>query len=88
MKTNINDSSPRRPFWSSWSGVCAILLGAALLFFLITEHTAHFFGALPFGILLLCPLLHIFMHRGHGGHGGEPPVSAKSETKPTAGQQP
>jgi hypothetical protein len=20
--------------------------------------------------LLLCPLMHIFMHRGHGGHGG------------------
>jgi hypothetical protein len=21
-------------------------------------------------LLLLCPLLHFFMHRGHGGHGG------------------
>lgn len=57
-------------FWRSWPGICAILLIAALLFFLVTEHTAHFFGMLPFGILLLCPLLHIFMHKGHGGHGG------------------
>jgi hypothetical protein len=20
--------------------------------------------------LLLCPVIHLFMHRGHGGHGG------------------
>jgi hypothetical protein len=24
---------------------------------------------LPFLILLLCPVMHIFMHRGHGGQG-------------------
>jgi hypothetical protein len=24
---------------------------------------------LPWLILLSCPLLHVFMHRGHGGHG-------------------
>lgn len=55
-----------KSFWRSWQGFCALLLIAALLFFLVTEHTAHFFGFLPFGIFLLCPLLHIFMHRGHG----------------------
>jgi hypothetical protein len=43
---------------------------AIALFFLITEHTAHVFGLLPFALLLLCPLLHLFMHGGHGGHGG------------------
>ena len=63
-----NSWTPHRPFWSTWPGICAILLGAALLFFLITEHTAHFFGFLPFGIFLLCPLMHVFMHHGHGGH--------------------
>jgi hypothetical protein len=21
-------------------------------------------------LLLLCPVVHMFMHRGHGGHGG------------------
>jgi len=48
-----------------------ILIGflAIAAFFLITEHTAHVLGALPYLILLLCPLLHFFMHRGHGGHG-------------------
>lgn len=39
------------------------------LFFLLTEHRAHLFGALPFLLLALCPLMHLF-HGGHGGHGG------------------
>ena len=38
-------------------------------FFLFTEHRAHLLGALPFLLLLACPLMHLFMHRGHGGHG-------------------
>jgi hypothetical protein len=48
-----------------------ILIGflAIAAFFLITEHTAHVLGAVPYLILLLCPVLHFFMHRGHGGHG-------------------
>lgn len=35
-------------------------------YFLWTEHRAHLLGALPYLLLLLCPLMHIFMHRGHG----------------------
>lgn len=50
------------------------LLAAAFL--LWTEHRAHILGALPYLILLLCPVLHLLMHGGHrhGGHGeqGEP----------------
>ena len=38
-------------------------------FLLATEHRAHLFGLLPFLFLLACPLLHLFSHRGHGGHG-------------------
>jgi hypothetical protein len=38
-------------------------------FFLITEHTAHFFGLLPFLLLAACPLLHLFSRGRHGGHG-------------------
>lgn len=43
---------------------------AMAVFFLFAEHRAHLFGALPFLLLLACPLMHLFMHRGHGGHGG------------------
>ena len=48
------------------------LLGflAIATFFLFTEHRAHFFGILPYLLLLACPLLHLFMHGKHGGHGG------------------
>lgn len=36
-------------------------------FFLVTERRAHFFGVLPFLLLLACPPLHYFMHGSHGG---------------------
>ena len=39
---------------------------AIAAFFLSTEHRAHLFGVLPFLFLLACPLLHVFMHGGHG----------------------
>lgn len=35
-------------------------------FFIFTEHQAHLGGILPFLLLLACPLLHLFMHGGHG----------------------
>ena len=36
--------------------------------FLLLEHRAHVLGAFPWLLLLACPLLHIFMHLGHGDH--------------------
>jgi hypothetical protein len=59
-----------RGFWNSWAGVCAILLLGVLLFYLLTEHTAHLFGVLPYALLLVCPLLHILMHRSHAKNQG------------------
>ena len=50
-----------------WIGLCAFLAVAA--FFFWTEHRAHLLGILPYLIFLLCPLIHLFMHRGHGGNG-------------------
>lgn len=41
-------------------------------FFLATEHRAHLFGALPWLLLLACPLLHLLHGHGHGGHGNHP----------------
>lgn len=37
-------------------------------YFLLTEHLAHVIQALPWLLILACPLMHIFMHHGHGGH--------------------
>ncbi|WP_394004080.1 DUF2933 domain-containing protein, partial [Xanthobacter versatilis] len=39
-------------------------------FYLLTEHRAHlipYLGYLPFLLILACPLMHVFMHGGHGG---------------------
>lgn len=38
-------------------------------YFLGTEHRAHVIQYLPWGLLALCPLMHLFMHRGHASHG-------------------
>ena len=58
------------PLWRTRSGV--VLLGFLIVagFYLVTEHTAHVLGVLPFLFLLACPLMHLFMHHGHGGHSG------------------
>lgn len=58
-------------FLRSRTGVALIVFLGIAAFFLITEHSAHLFGVLPFALLLLCPLMHLFMHGGHDGHGGE-----------------
>lgn len=57
------------PLWRTRSGIvlCGFLLVAG--FYLLTEHTAHTLGALPYLLFLACPLMHLFMHHGHGGRG-------------------
>ena len=60
-------------FLRSRSGIALLGFLAVAAFFLLTEHRAHVFGYLPYALLLLCVLMHLFMHRGHGGeheHGG------------------
>lgn len=51
-----------------------VFIGFALVagFFLFTEHRAHLLGALPYLLLLACPLMHLFMHHAHGKHHHEP----------------
>ena len=39
-------------------------------FYLVTKHTAHVRGALPYLLVAACPLMHVFMHHGHH-HGGQ-----------------
>ena len=57
----VNDK-PRGYYW-----VFLVFLVIAA-FFLFEEHRAHMLGALPFLLLLACPLMHLFMHHGHDGH--------------------
>jgi predicted cobalt transporter CbtA len=43
---------------------------AALGIYLFMSHTGHVVAALPYLVLLACPLMHLFMHGGHGHHHG------------------
>ncbi|MBY0332742.1 MAG: DUF2933 domain-containing protein [Acetobacteraceae bacterium] len=64
--------------WRSPAGIA--LVGFALVggFAILREHFGHALGALPYLLLLACPLMHLFMHRGHAGH-GSPGASASAE---------
>ena len=42
-----------------------IIIAGALLF---TEHRAHVWSLLIWLPIFACPLMHFFMHGGHGGH--------------------
>lgn len=61
-------SNSKKGFWLTANGLAALSLIGGVLYFLLSEHRAHFFYALPYLILLLCPFMHFFMHRGHGEH--------------------
>lgn len=59
--------------------VLFLIIGA---YFLVTEHRAHLSGWLPYWpyvLLLACPLIHLFMHRGHDHDNYE---SSESSNKP------
>ncbi|TGD97707.1 DUF2933 domain-containing protein [Methylobacterium nonmethylotrophicum] len=64
-------SQPQHPYgkvtaWaaSSW-GLLLTLVLAALGIYLLMSHTGHMLSALPYLLLIACPLIHVFMHHGH-----------------------
>lgn len=69
-------------FWRSRYAVGLLVMGAVAMYFLLSEHRAHFFSALPYLLLLACPLMHVFMHHGHG----EPQGNAHDSNEPKATQ--
>jgi hypothetical protein len=77
--------SPTAPWWKSVSGLvmCGFLLVAG--FYLVTEHTAHLWGVLPFLLILACPLMHVFHHHGHGKHPSVAPPSPGGQDMPRTG---
>lgn len=72
-------TSPSR--WRSPLGVFMLMAGAVGMYYLLTEHLAHLSQAVPYLILLACPLMHLF--HGHGHHGHQHPKSgAQPEDRP------
>jgi hypothetical protein len=53
-----------RDFVGSKSGLAVCLALAALGVYLLVTHTGHVLSALPYVLLLACPLMHFFGH-GH-----------------------
>lgn len=58
--------------WRSPLGIFMLAAGAVGIYYLLTEHLTHVGQAIPYLLLLACPLMHLFGHHhgGHGGHGG------------------
>jgi hypothetical protein len=74
----MDNDHPTPPFWRSPAGIALCVALAVAAFYLLTEHTAHVFGLLPYLFVLACPLMHLFMHHGHG-HGGHGDHSSRSD---------
>ena len=47
-----------------------VTIGVLLIlgFLIYTGHSAHLLGALPYLLLMACPLMHFFMHGKHHHH--------------------
>lgn len=52
----------------SWISILVIGISISGGYFMWSQYQDQLFGYLPYLFLLLCPLMHVFMHRGHGGH--------------------
>lgn len=67
--------SKEKSWWFSFSGVITIIFIVLLGYYLLTEHRTHVAQFLStyslLFIILLCPLMHLFMHGKHHGHKGD-----------------
>lgn len=50
-------------------------------------HRQHVAAALPFLVILACPLMHLFMHGGHGGHGSHQRKTDAEQSKLRTGDE-
>ena len=65
-----HQNSEPKAFWRSRYAIGLLVMGAIAAYFLLSEHRAHFFFALPFLLLLACPLMHVFMRAARDHRGG------------------
>lgn len=71
--------------------IAAVSFAIIIAFYVLREHWSHALGALPYPLLLACPLLHLL--HGHGGHGQHDhaqhptgsPTAAETKSAPWSG---
>ncbi|WP_019603403.1 DUF2933 domain-containing protein [Teredinibacter turnerae] len=72
MNTN---KTPLCTSYKTWLLIAAV---AIVSYFFFTGRLAQLGQLLPYLILLLCPLMHLFMHHGHHHHDQEKTPDRKS----------
>ena len=75
-------------FWRSRYAVGLLVIGAVAGYFLLTEHLAHVASILPYLLVLACPLMHLFMHHGHGAHTPQHGAPADNNTQAGKPEEP
>ncbi len=84
MQTETRASPEPSASWlRSRTGIAFIFFLGVALYFLLTEHRAHVVQALPWLLVLLCPLMHFFHRHGSHGHGG----AGRRSTPPGGGAE-
>ena len=68
-----HEGTTKPAWWHTRTGVAVIGLALVAAFYALRKHWGHALGALPYLLLLACPLMHLLMHRGHGRHHGSRP---------------
>lgn len=68
--------------WLSRRSLTQILLTGIFIgggYVLWQRYQEQLYVYLPYLFLLLCPLMHVFLHKGHGGHGSHNEQDKKQE---------
>jgi len=68
MNTDTDHGKTSHSWWRSPMGLITCLSLAAIGVWAIIEHREHVLSAAPYLLFLACPLMHLFMHHGHGDH--------------------
>ncbi len=57
--------SNKNSVWATLPGFIVLIVIAFIGYSLLKDHSVHLLQWLPFLVILLCPLMHFFMHRDH-----------------------
>lgn len=63
----------------------ATAIAAGVAFYVLQDHWAHALDVLPYLLFLACPLMHLFMHRGHKHLGAKPDQSQQQQRRRQTG---